>query len=575
MRENRELMDHAYRLFPMPEAESSFERLRRRRDRRRRNRRVESAVLALILAAMVIGGFLRAFREERRQVPASITPSNISQLHLEWKTSLKGGASGLETEVTKAQFPPLVSDYTGAEVPFTPTLSGGFVFVTTSDGFLYAFSELCTRSCTPVWMADAGSSIPYPPTAADGFVFVGTHDGLLMAYPSGCSSGIECAPAWVGQVGSSVSSAPLVANGLVYEADVTGGRLVAFPVACGSAGARCTPRWTAAIGPKLDVIGPLLGRVHGLVLADGSVYVIGGDERLHAYDADTGRPLWIGSPRGGCRCATRFDTPVVADGLVFAVLRGDLYAFPVGCSTGGGECEPRWSVTDEHGVGFGAPTVAGGFLYVGSSERSGSGGRILAFPTDCPGRGGTCRPTWEQAIGGELFLVPLVVLGDVVYATSTLAKGNPFVEAYSTSCAGGTGGCHVLWRYETRYQPQAPISSGGVTYVATDQGRLAAFDASCDARVRSCDPLWRWRGGADGSLSTPVVANGRVYAGLANGQIGELYAFGLDAVPEAGAPQPLSASSKRSTTAFYLVVLAALGSVVVIRVARRRRIGSG
>jgi hypothetical protein len=67
--DERDLYERAIRRFPPPER--SLERLIRRRDRRQRNRRVATAALALVIAAVAIGGVVEAFRRGERTEPAS------------------------------------------------------------------------------------------------------------------------------------------------------------------------------------------------------------------------------------------------------------------------------------------------------------------------------------------------------------------------------------------------------------------------------------------------------------------------------------------------------------------------
>jgi len=61
-------MQHAYRLFPVPDA--PFEKLVRRRDRRRRNQRVGAALVALALAVASFGLLHRAF-DRTSAIPAA------------------------------------------------------------------------------------------------------------------------------------------------------------------------------------------------------------------------------------------------------------------------------------------------------------------------------------------------------------------------------------------------------------------------------------------------------------------------------------------------------------------------
>ena len=72
MIDDRELFDRAVQRFAP--ADGSFERLITRRDRKQRNKRVTAGVVALLLAAVVIGAALRAI-QTGPPVPVTPTPS--------------------------------------------------------------------------------------------------------------------------------------------------------------------------------------------------------------------------------------------------------------------------------------------------------------------------------------------------------------------------------------------------------------------------------------------------------------------------------------------------------------------
>jgi len=98
---------------------------------------------------------------------------------------------------------------------------------------------------------------------------------------------------------------------------------------------------------------------------------------------------------------------------------GKLYAFHVGCATGGAACSPIW--TGALGVGLGSaiyssPAVANGVIYIGSNDH-----KLYAFRVGCSSGGGTCSPIWSYATGQAVSSSPAISDG-VVYVGSTDSK---------------------------------------------------------------------------------------------------------------------------------------------------------
>jgi hypothetical protein len=61
--------------------------------------------------------------------------------------------------------------------------------------------------------------------------------------------------------------------------------------------------------------------------AESVVWIVGaeGDERLHAFDGDTGQPVLGGVPVGGR--VRRFQTPILGAGRIFVAVDGGVKAF--------------------------------------------------------------------------------------------------------------------------------------------------------------------------------------------------------------------------------------------------------
>ena len=324
--------------------------------------------------------------------------------------------------------------------------------------------------------------------------------------------------AWKATTGSTVFASVAVANSVVYAASADG-KLYAYAVACASGGATCSPLWTASTG----------GVIYSSPVVDGGVVYVGSeDHKLYAFDAagitgcsgtpKTCTPIWSSVATGGVMDSS----PTVVGGVVYVGDNdGKLYAFAVGCASGGGTCSPLWTGAT---VGFiaKAPAVANGKVYVGSSD-----GKLYAFDaagvTGCSGVPIACLPLWTGATGGSIWSSPAVD-GGVVYVGDNDHKLYAFDAAGVTGCGGAPTTCSPLWTGATGSSIQSsPAVANGVVYVGSDDGKLQAFAVGCASGGGTCSPLWTATTGA-GVYSSPAIANGLVYVGSEDGK---LYAYAV------------------------------------------------
>jgi outer membrane protein assembly factor BamB len=300
-------------------------------------------------------------------------------------------------------------------------------------------------------------------------------------------------------------------------------------------------------------------------VSGGVVYVIAKTDdridRLYAFDAATGKRLWIAAtPRPHGKSIDSGNTPVVAGGLVFVDFGGTLYGFPASCRTDGGRCDPAWSWTYP-GPGYaGPPVVAGGVVYL-RSWSSTSVGHTYAFPIDCGTGGVTCNPTWTAADDGW---GNVVVGGDLV---ASMSNGSQVLDAYPTSCGSGGSTCQPAWRATTDAGAPSVVIANGVVYAGTDGGvgrvggELYAFPVSCETSGGECQPIWT-SPKSGGWMSPPAVEGSMLFATTGDGKI---LAFGLG-----GKQQGLSSSQRHDTAVFYLVVAVLVGALLLYQVRRRR-----
>jgi outer membrane protein assembly factor BamB len=198
---------------------------------------------------------------------------------------------------------------TGGTIYSSPAVSGGRVFVGSNDGSLYAFAVGCATggaSCAPLWSSATTGAVQSSPAVSNGVVFVGSNDAKL--YAVNATTG---ALAWVGTLPAIASLAsPAIANGVVYMPSFAPGVLSAFPTACGTGGASCSPLWqSGAVGYMQSTP----------AIANGVVYVSGNgntnDGLVMAFPATCTSPC---APRWtALRSASNFpSSPVVSDGMV-------------------------------------------------------------------------------------------------------------------------------------------------------------------------------------------------------------------------------------------------------------------
>jgi outer membrane protein assembly factor BamB len=440
----------------------------------------------------------------------------------------------------------------GASIASSPTVVAGVVYVGGTNDKLYAFDAAgvagCSgspKTCAPLWTATTGGWIEASPAVANGVVYIGSGNDLLYAFDAAgstrCSGSPKtCAPLWTGATGGYISSSPAVANGVVYIGSFDDD-MYAFAVGCGSGGSSCSPLWTGATGSYVSGSSP--------AVADGVVYVGSWDDKLYAFGITGDWPQFhntvsrrgdnveefalsapnvpaLGMAWKGAVGAHVESSPAVANGVVYVGTydSGKLYAYAVGCASGGGTCQPLWTAATGNWWITSAPAVANGVVYVGGSD-----GMLYAFDaagvTGCSGSPRTCAPLWTGATGEAITSSPAVSNG-VVYVGSDDGKLYAFDAAGVTGCTGNPKTCSPIWTGTTGAAIRSvPAVAQGVVYVGSENGMLFAFDAAgvkgCGGSPKACMPLWT---GATGNAiySSPAVADGVVYVGSNDHK---LYAF--------------------------------------------------
>jgi outer membrane protein assembly factor BamB len=204
---------------------------------------------------------------------------------------------------------------TAGEVRSSAAIVDGVVYVGSADGNLYALN-LTTGEKR--WAFDAGGAVTRSPAVDAGIVYVGAAGGTLSAVD--ITSGRL---RWQRALGPGQIAAPAVANGLVVAAsgldDLTAPHSL-FVLDALSGDVR--QRFSAPPGELLVIA----------ALADGSVFVAGGDGYVYAVDLGTGALLWTFDGHGSL--GAQHESVDALAGATLYVAGGDQAVYSVDAHTG-------------------------------------------------------------------------------------------------------------------------------------------------------------------------------------------------------------------------------------------------
>lgn len=308
---------------------------------------------------------------------------------------------------------------------------------------------------------------------------------------------------------------PVVANGRLYIGDFDGNLSVFATAGCGADS--CEPLWRAHIAGSIDSTPALAG--------DLVLFASTNEHLLYAFAAGgcgaatLCQPVWVGKLKSGATGSV-----TVAGGIAYVGdFTGHLYAFTAaGC--GSTTCPPLWVGAGLTNESLDTPAVAGGTVYVTSSESTDalSTGRLLAFPAAGCGAS-TCKPTWTADIGGPG--TGVAVAGSTVFTGSSTLFGDGTNTDFHLMAfaAGGCGGvvCKPLRAYFT-----GDIGTSGAPAIAGDTvlasgngspdpafiGGVSAYPVAGCGQAQ-CQPTWTGVSFALAPSSPPVVVDDVVLVG--------------------------------------------------------------
>jgi outer membrane protein assembly factor BamB len=207
-------------------------------------------------------------------------------------------------------------------------------------------------------------------------------------------------------------------------------------------------------------------------VADGTVYIGSGDDKVYALNAATGRVLWS--------YTTGFEvnsSPAVADGTVY-IGSDDDKVYALNAATG----RVLWTYTTGGNVDS-SPTVTGSTVYIGGLDD-----KVYAL------NAATGQVLWTYTTGGQ------------VYSSPAVAGGTVYIDSVGTVYALNAATGHVLWINTTGSLDSSPAVAGGTVYIGSGDDKVYALNAATG------QVLWTYTTGGNID-SSPAVAGGTVYIG--------------------------------------------------------------
>jgi len=353
---------------------------------------------------------------------------------------------------------------TGGKVRSTPVVSESVAFFGSEDGHAYAVNLKDGRE---VWRFQTGAEVSSSPALSDGRVFFMSRDGVLRALDA--QNGRELwrlatgpdAPVKKGdyRVGWDLwLSSPTVDGGTVYVGGGDG-KVYAVEAATGKS------RWSFQTQQRVRSCP---------ALKDGTLFVGSFDGFVYALDAVTGRERWKFDTREAIQ-----SSPAVAEGTVFIGSRSAA-VFALDAQTGA----LKWKTRHPNGSWvLGSPAVAQGKVIVGSSDEQ------FLHALDMK----TGQEVWRLDTRYRMLGSP-VIAGDVVLCGSEGAHilAIDLQTGLLLGMNAAEGPIHT-----------SPLPTGDLLLVGSDDKHLHAFQASPapdrspaeEAKIQACAGTYELRPG--------------------------------------------------------------------------------
>lgn len=283
-----------------------------------------------------------------------------------------------------------------------PDLVGGLVYISAYDGLdAYNANGCGSVDCTAVWLYRPGIRYGSTPAVVNGDLYAGGTDESYQNAQLDVLNAQKGTLLWSFadpyNTATGPTSSPVVDNGLVFiNMPGPGSQTTLFALnANGCGAATCTPLWSATN----------MGGSEDLAAANGVVYVGSQDDYLYAFN-ESGcgsaacTPLWRGQAPGPITGA-----PAIANGIVYATvqpgaLRGAFLAFSAG-GCGVAICAPLWNypLAYANTSGPAEPMVANGIVYFYNEDSTGDNVYAFHLPPSSAHPGDT--PAGRSGAGGS------------------------------------------------------------------------------------------------------------------------------------------------------------------------------
>jgi eukaryotic-like serine/threonine-protein kinase len=238
------------------------------------------------------------------------------------------------------------------------------------------------------------------------------------------------------------------------------------------------------------------------VLSDGVVYFGSGDGTLYAVDAVSGAERWHFNTGGAVH-----SSPATGLGLVYCTSR-DRTLYALDATSGKPAWKFRMGIDLEYRNGFdyylSSPTLVDGRLYVGSGD-----GNLYAFEAK------SGKQLWKYPAGSRIRSTPAVqqdvVLVGTMDGTLLAVRRNDGKLKWKFATKGASLKIEDYGFDRSAVVSSPSVANGIVTFGCRD-GFIYALDLETGTQKWTNDHQVSW------ILSTPAVAEGRVFAGSSDAQ---------------------------------------------------------
>lgn len=262
---------------------------------------------------------------------------------------------------------------------------GGVLVAATPFGRVHGIDP---RSGGSVWTADMNAPAKSAPTVANGRAYVVSTDSVLHAFDITTGEALWNFAGTGGQAGVLGNASPAVVGNMVI-APYSSGEIIAFDAQSGE------PQWFDVMSgaSRFSTVSGLNDVVARPVVYDGVVYAVSVSGRMIAVNARSGERLWAQNVASA-------HTPAVAGNSIFATtLNGDVVAL----ERSSGKVRWRQNLSGEQRVALAGPLLAGGLLWVGTSD-----GRLITLD---PSSGSVAS---TNTIGESVYIGPIAANGRVL-----------------------------------------------------------------------------------------------------------------------------------------------------------------